>query len=54
VSKLWHNKVQRIDIEHLNSICNVFNCRIEDVMEFVPDNPLQLNNIKKQIFNDKI
>lgn len=37
VSALYHETVLRIDVRHLDSICNVFDCKIEDVLEHVPD-----------------
>ena len=35
LAKLGKNGYVSLDV--LESICEVFNCRIEDIMEFVPD-----------------
>lgn len=29
---------ERISFEHLDRICEVLNCRVEDVLEYVPNN----------------
>ena len=37
ISKMYYEESKRLDIEHLNSICNVFNCEISDLLKFIPD-----------------
>ena len=37
ISKMYYEESKRLDIEQLNSICNVFKCEISDLFEFIPD-----------------
>lgn len=37
ISKMYYKESKRLDIEQLNSICNVFKCEISDLLEFIPD-----------------
>lgn len=37
ISKMYYEESKRLDIEQLNSICNVFKCEIFDLLEFIPD-----------------
>ncbi len=37
VGALYHETVRRIDVKHLDSICRVLDCKIEDVLEYIPD-----------------
>lgn len=39
VSKMYYEEVKRIDINHLNNICKVFDCEISELLEYVPDKP---------------
>lgn len=38
ISKMYYEESKRLDISQLNRICNVFNCEISDLIEYVPDN----------------
>lgn len=37
VSDFYYETVKRIDVNALNNMCNVFGCKVEDILEFVPD-----------------
>ena len=37
ISKMYYEESKRLDIEQLNSICNVFKWEISDLLEFIPD-----------------
>lgn len=32
-----YSKAKTISIEHLNSLCEIFNCEIKDIITYVPD-----------------
>ena len=36
INRLKHN--QNVETNTLDKLCNILNCRIEDIMEHVPDN----------------
>jgi putative transcriptional regulator len=37
VSALYHDKIKRLEVEHIESLCRVFNCQPGDLMEYIPD-----------------
>lgn len=37
VSDLWYGRTKRLDLEHLNKLCEAFNCQPGDLFEYVPD-----------------
>ncbi|MFC2294897.1 MAG: helix-turn-helix domain-containing protein [Leptotrichia hongkongensis] len=37
INKYFHDTIQKIDREHLAKFCEIFNCQISDIMEYVPD-----------------
>ena len=37
ISKMYYEESKRLDISRLNRICNVFNCEISDLIEYIPD-----------------
>ena len=37
ISNLYHDKMQRIDYETLNKLCELFNCSVGEVLEFTKE-----------------
>lgn len=37
ISKYFNNTSEKITKEHLNILCKYFNCKIEDIIEYIPD-----------------
>ena len=37
ISKMYYEESKRLDSSQLNDICQVFNCEISDLLEYVPD-----------------
>ena len=37
VSKLYHDKATKINFETINKLCALFDCKIEDLIEFTKD-----------------
>lgn len=41
INEWYHEFVERINVEHLDRICEVLGCDVSDIIEYIP------NNIKK-------
>lgn len=37
ISELYNELVERVNLEHLDKICEVLECDIEDILEYVPN-----------------
>lgn len=37
IGAFYNETIQRIDIDSLDKICKVFNCKLDDIIEYVPD-----------------
>ncbi|WP_335981851.1 helix-turn-helix transcriptional regulator [Fusobacterium polymorphum] len=41
ISALYHEKISRIDFDTIEKLCKYFNCKIEDLIEYIPDETTQ-------------
>ena len=37
IAKYYHDTIIRINREHLDEFCKIFDCNIQDLIEYVPD-----------------
>ncbi len=37
ISKMYYEDVKRVDIRHLDKMCKVFKCRLDELIEYIPD-----------------
>ena len=37
ISNLYHDRATRINYETINKLCTLFDCKIEDLLEFTKD-----------------
>lgn len=37
ISELYNELVDRVNLDHIDAICNVLGCNISDLLEIVPD-----------------
>lgn len=37
ISNLYNEKVKRLDFDTLEKLCNLFNCKVQDLIEYIPD-----------------
>ena len=37
ISNMYNEKVNRVDLDTLNSICKALECSITDLLEYIPD-----------------
>lgn len=38
INKMYHERIHRLEMEHLDKICKVLNCQPGDLLEYIPDN----------------
>lgn len=37
INKYYHETIVRIDISHISALCKLFNCKIQDLIEYIPE-----------------
>ena len=37
INEIYHNIIPRVNIEHLDKICEALDCKLSDLMEYVPN-----------------
>lgn len=37
ISEMYNEIIERVNLEHLDKICRVLNCKLSDLMDYVPD-----------------
>lgn len=37
IHEMYHELIDRVNLEHLSSICRVLNIQVEDILEYIPD-----------------
>ncbi len=37
MNKYYHGLIKRINVEHLDAFCKLFNCQIQDLIEYIPE-----------------
>ena len=38
ISNIYNEKIKRIDFETLEKLCKIFNCNVQDIIEYIPEN----------------
>ncbi|MGL6065013.1 MAG: helix-turn-helix domain-containing protein [Fusobacteriaceae bacterium] len=38
INKYYHDTYQKMDKEHIGLLCKLFNCKVQDLIEYIPDN----------------
>jgi putative transcriptional regulator len=41
INEIYNELVERVNLEHLDLICQKLDCKLSDLMEYVPDNKKQ-------------
>ena len=41
INEMYHELIERINLEHLNRICKVLDIEVEDLLEYIPDKKWQ-------------
>ena len=37
IHEIYHELIDRINLDHLDEMCKVLNVKVEDILEYVPD-----------------
>jgi len=37
IHEMYHELIERVNLDHLSRICKVLDCKVEDILEYVPD-----------------
>ena len=37
ISELYHGFAERVNLRHISLICEALNCKLDELMEYVPD-----------------
>ena len=37
ISNLYNEKVKRLDLDTLEKLCKLFNCKVQDIIEYIPE-----------------
>lgn len=37
ISNLYNEKIKRLDFDTLEKLCEIFDCKVEDLIEYIPD-----------------
>lgn len=38
INSIYNETIERINLEHLSKICEVLNCEVTDLLQYIPDN----------------
>ena len=46
INDMYHELIQRVNLDHIDKICEVLNCNLNDLMEYKPNNhPITAKNL---------
>lgn len=49
INEIYHEIIERINLEHLDLICEVLNCKLDDLIQYIPNEiPKTGENLKKE------
>lgn len=49
INEMYHELVERVNLEYLSRICQVLDCEVQDLLQYIPDDDNQhKGNIKKE------
>ncbi len=49
INEIYHETIERINLKYISKICEVLDCRVNDLMEYIPDKEYYKNHPRKPI-----
>lgn len=46
ICEIYNETIERINLEHLSKICEVLNCDVEDLLQYIPDDEYYANKVR--------
>lgn len=46
INELYHELVERVNLEHLDLICKALNCKLDELIVWIPDENLKVQHSK--------
>ena len=37
INEMYHELIERVNLDYLSRICEVLDCKVEDILEYIPD-----------------
>ena len=37
INRYYHETFQKLDKDHISALCKLFNCKIQDLIEYIPE-----------------
>ena len=46
INEMYHELIERVNLEHLDLICEALECNLDEIIIRVPNDPIKINNAK--------
>ena len=50
INAIYNETIDRINLSHLSKICEVLDCEVEDILQYIPDEEYYKNKQQKKRF----
>ena len=47
INEIYNETIERVNLEHLSKICEVLNCELEDLLQYIPDEEYYANRVRR-------
>lgn len=47
INEMYHELVERVNLDHLDKICEVLDCKIEDLLEYIPNKKKHIHKFRR-------
>ena len=46
ICEIYNETIERINLNHLSKICEVLKCKVEDILQYIPDDEYYANRLR--------